>query len=58
MGLGLWRFITLMRAALSLLWMQLRERWEYGHAAGFVVQLAGLAALVTSVLAETRPTSP
>lgn len=35
------------------LWMQLRDRWEYGHAAGFVVQLAGFCALVVSVLVET-----
>ncbi|HZS32593.1 MAG TPA: hypothetical protein VFC42_04380 [Methylomirabilota bacterium] len=35
------------------LWMRLRGRWEYGHAAGFVVQLAGLSALVLSVLVET-----
>jgi hypothetical protein len=35
------------------LWMQLRSRWEYGHAAGFVVQLVGFCALVHSVLVET-----
>lgn len=34
-------------------WMALRNRWEYGHAAGFVVQLLGLAALFVSVLVET-----
>jgi hypothetical protein len=34
-------------------WMELRNRWEYGHAAGFVVQLAGLSALLVSVLLET-----
>jgi hypothetical protein len=33
--------------------MQLRARWEYGHAAGFVVQLLGLAALIASVVVET-----
>jgi hypothetical protein len=38
-------------------WMQLRNRWEYGHAAGFIVQLVGLCALVLSVLVET-PQSP
>lgn len=32
------------------LWMQLRTRWEYGHAAGFVLQLAGFAALVRSLI--------
>ena len=39
------------------LWMQHRARWEYGHAAGFVVQLAGFCALVMSALAETPATS-
>ena len=33
------------------LWMQLRGRWEHGHAAGFVLQLAGLASFLWSVLA-------
>ena len=36
-------------------WMRLRNRWEYGHAAGFVVQLVGLCALVRSVLVEIPP---
>lgn len=40
------------------LWMQQRERWECGHAAGFVVQLAGLCALVVSVLSDTAARSP
>ena len=35
------------------LWMQLRGRWEYGHAAGFAIQLVGFCALVISVLVET-----
>jgi hypothetical protein len=35
------------------LWMHLRERWEYGHAAGFVLQLLGFSALVISVIIET-----
>ena len=35
------------------LWMELRSRWEYGHAAGFVIQLVGFGALVMSILAET-----
>jgi MFS family permease len=30
------------------LWMQLRDRWEYGHATGFVLHLAGFCALVVS----------
>ena len=36
------------------LWMQLRERWEYGHAVGFALQLVGFCALVISVLVETQ----
>ena len=37
-------------------WTGLRSRWEYGHAAGFVLQLVGFGALVISVLVETaRP---
>jgi hypothetical protein len=39
------------------LWMELRPRWEYGHAAGFVLQLAGLCTLVASVVVET-PAAP
>lgn len=35
------------------LWMQLRERWEYGHAAGFIIQLLGFASLALSVVVET-----
>jgi hypothetical protein len=35
------------------LWMQLRHRWEYGHVAGFIVQLVGFAALVLSVVVDT-----
>lgn len=37
-------------AALPDLWMDLRARWEYGHATGFVLQLAGLACLIWSVV--------
>ena len=36
------------------LWMQLRERWEYGHAVGFALQLVGFCAIVISVLVEAR----
>jgi hypothetical protein len=32
------------------LWTALRRRWEYGHAAGFVLELLGLASLVWSLL--------
>jgi hypothetical protein len=35
------------------LWMEQRSRWEYGHAAGFVIQVVGVGALVISILAET-----
>jgi hypothetical protein len=37
------------------LWMQLRLRWEYGHVAGFVMQLIGFCALLISVLIEASP---
>jgi hypothetical protein len=40
-------------ASVPALWMRLRARWEYGHAAGFVIQLAGFCALLASVLVET-----
>lgn len=39
-------------ASVPARWMQLRGRWEYGHVAGFVVQLLGLSALLVSVLVE------
>jgi hypothetical protein len=39
-------------------WMRLRNRWEYGHVAGFIVQLVGLCALVLSVLVETLQSPP
>jgi hypothetical protein len=35
------------------LWTELRPRWEYGHAAGFIIQLVGFGALLVSILAET-----
>jgi hypothetical protein len=34
------------------IWTQLRGRWEYGHAAGFVAQLFGLSALIISLLVD------
>ena len=40
------------------IWMRLRNQWEYGHAAGFIVQLVGLCALVLSVLVETPQYPP
>jgi hypothetical protein len=39
--------------AVPALWMQLRERWEYGHALGFAIQLLGFCAIVMSVLVDT-----
>jgi hypothetical protein len=37
-------------AELPSMWMARRIRWESGHAIGFVLQLAGYAALVTAAL--------
>jgi len=38
------------------IWSQLRGKWEYGHAAGFVAQLFGVSALIISLLVrETVP---
>jgi len=39
-------------ASVPNLWMQLRLRWEGGHVAGFVLQLAGLASLLWSVVRQ------
>jgi hypothetical protein len=35
--------------SLPQLWTTLRARWEYGHAAGFALELLGLASLLWSV---------
>ena len=35
-------------------WTDWRDRWEWGHAVIAVVELAGFAALVGSVLADTE----
>jgi hypothetical protein len=43
--------------AVPALWLQLRDRWEYGHATGFVLHLAGFCALVISVARDTQPRS-
>ncbi len=43
-------------ATVPELWLELRTRWESGHAAGFLVQLAGLCALIYSVVVETPRT--
>jgi hypothetical protein len=34
-------------------WTQVRNQWEYSHAARFVLQLSGLSALQISLLVET-----
>ncbi len=47
--------IALSTASAPALWMQLRERWEYGHVAGFVLQVLGLSCLLWSVLVDTEP---
>ena len=46
-------------ASVPQLWSEVRmlARWEGGHAAGFVLQLLGLAALLWSVLVETDAVS-
>jgi hypothetical protein len=41
----------------SWLWQRLRDRWEYGHATGFVLHLAGFCAVVASVVRDTPPRS-
>jgi len=38
--------------AVPALWMQLRDPWEYGHATGFVLHLAGFCALVMSAVRD------
>jgi len=35
------------------LWTTLYKRWEYGHAAGFALQLCGYVALLISLVVET-----
>jgi hypothetical protein len=37
-------------ASLPALWTKLQARWEYGHAAGFVLELLGFGSLLWSVL--------
>ncbi|HXJ83768.1 MAG TPA: hypothetical protein VMS64_34420 [Candidatus Methylomirabilis sp.] len=39
-------------ASVPMVWMRLRTRWEYGHAAGFLLQFIGLGLLLLSVLVE------
>ena len=50
--------ISLAPESIPALWMRLRDRWEYGHAVGFILTLAGLGFLVISVLAEIPKGSP
>lgn len=40
-------------ASVPDVWLRLRKRWEYGHAAGFALQVIGFGALLFSVLVET-----
>jgi hypothetical protein len=40
-------------AAVPRVWKQRRNRWEYSHAARFVLQLTGVVFLLFSVLVET-----
>jgi hypothetical protein len=40
--------------AVPVAWARLRGRWEWGHAAGFVLQLGGFCALLISALVEIR----
>jgi uncharacterized membrane protein len=44
--------------SIASVWMRLRNRWEYGHVVGFIVQLVGFCALVLSVLVETLQSPP
>jgi MFS family permease len=41
--------------AVPSLWLHLRDRWEYGHATGFVLHLAGFCALVMSITRDPQP---
>ena len=43
--------------AVPSLWLQLRDRWEYGHATGFGLHLAGFCALVMSAVRDVQPRS-
>jgi hypothetical protein len=38
-------------------WTYWRNRWEYTHAANFVLKILGFGALLASVLAETTPSA-
>lgn len=45
-------------ADVPALWLELRGRWEYGHAAGFVLQLLGFTALAVSVVRDASARAP
>jgi len=45
--------IVMAPESVPALWTEMRDRWEYGHMGGFIVQLLGFAALTISVLVET-----
>lgn len=40
------------------LWMELRARWEYGHAVGFIITLIGFGTLLMSTLVDTAQEDP
>jgi len=44
--------LRLMPVTVPSVWMRLRNRWEYGHAIGFIVTLIGFSLLVLSVLVK------
>ncbi|WP_231510250.1 DUF1772 domain-containing protein [Fischerella sp. PCC 9605] len=44
--------------SLPVNWMQLRNQWEYSHAARFVLQLIGFSMLLLSVILETPKERP
>jgi hypothetical protein len=41
------------RSAVVQSYLQLRERWEYGHVAAFIVWFCGVALLTLSIIADT-----
>lgn len=40
-------------ARVPALWMEMRARWEWGHALGFILELLAFCALLVSVLLDT-----
>jgi hypothetical protein len=41
------------RSAVVQSYVKLRERWEYGHVAAFIVWFCGVALLTLSIIADT-----